>query len=114
MVSTFPVYIVAVVTSLFFILLAAIISNMIKYQGGAYPKDPGKRRMWFWIMAVLAPVMNLFLGLIVFYAPLNGGLAKSKMMTAIGIGSSITFVIYLIVGFILSKIFKNGKLGNWF
>lgn len=114
MVSTFPVYIIAVVTALFFILIAAIISSAIKFEGGARPKDPAKRKMWFWIMGILAPIVNLLFGLFIYYFPEGNTYAKSKLITAIGIGSAITFVVYLFVGFILSKMFKNGKLGNWF
>jgi sulfoxide reductase heme-binding subunit YedZ len=114
MVSTFPVYIVSVVTSLVFILIAALISNAIKYEGGANPKDPGKRKMWFWVMGIFAPIVNLLFGLFTYYYPEGNSYAKSKLITSIGVGTAITFVVYLLVGFILSKIFKNGKLGNWF
>ena len=31
-----------------FLFSAALISNMIAYEGGTNPKDPGKRKMWFW------------------------------------------------------------------
>ena len=114
MVSAFPVYIISVVAALLFILIAALISNAIKFEGGARPKDPGKRKMWFWIIGVLAPIANLLFGLFIYYFPEGNSYAKSKLITAIGIGSATTFVVYLLVGFILSKIFKNGKLGHWF
>jgi len=114
MVSTFPVYIIAVVAALLFILIAALISNAIKFEGGAHPKDPAKRKMWFWVMGILAPIANLVFGLFVYYFPQGNNYAKAKLITAIGIGSAVTFVAYLLVGFILSKVFKNGKLGNWF
>jgi sulfoxide reductase heme-binding subunit YedZ len=114
MVSTFPVYIIAIVAALFFILIAAVISNAIKFEGGARPKDPAKRKMWFWVMGVLAPVANLLFGLFIYYIPEGNSYAKSKLITAIGIGSAVTFIVYLLVGFILSKMFKNGKLGQWF
>lgn len=114
MVSTFPVYIIAIVAALFFILIAAVISNAIKYEGGSRPKDPAKRKMWFWVMGVLAPVANLLFGLFIYYFPEGNSFAKSKLISAIGIGSAVTFIVYLLVGFILSKMFKNGKLGHWF
>jgi sulfoxide reductase heme-binding subunit YedZ len=114
MVSTFPVYIIAVVAALLFVLIAALISNAIKFEGGARPKDPAKRKMWFWVIGILAPVANLLFGLFVYYFPQGNSYAKSKLITAIGIGSAITFIVYLLLGFILSKLFKNGKLGNWF
>jgi uncharacterized membrane protein len=114
MVSTFPVYIVSVVASLVFILIAALISNAIKYEGGANPKDPGKRKMWFWVMGIFAPIVNLLFGLFTFYYETGNSFARSKLITAIGIGTGITFVLYILIGFILSKMFKNGKIGNWF
>jgi len=114
MVSTFPVYIIAVVAALLFILIAALISNAIKFEGGANPKDPAKRKIWFWVLGILAPIANLLFGLFIYYFPEGNSFAKSKLITAIGIGSAITFVVYILVGFILSKVFKNGKLGNWF
>ena len=114
MVPTFPVYIIAVVAALVFVLIAALISNAIKFEGGARPKDPAKRKMWFWIMGVIAPIANLAFGLFTYYYPEGNSYARSKLITAIGVGTAITFVVYILVGFILSKMFKNGKLGNWF
>jgi hypothetical protein len=35
-------------------------------------------------------------------------------MAALPIATAVGFVVYVLLGFILSKIFKNGKLGNWF
>jgi len=114
MVSTFPVYIISVVAALVFIIIAALISSAIKFEGGARPKDPGKRKMWFWIMGILAPIANLLFGLFVYYFPQGNNYAKSKLITAIGIGSGICFVVYVVVGFILSASIKNGKINNWF
>ena len=31
-----------------------------------------------------------------------------------GIATGVCFVVYILLGFILSKIFKNKKIGNWF
>jgi sulfoxide reductase heme-binding subunit YedZ len=35
-------------------------------------------------------------------------------MDSLPIALAIGFVIYIVLGFVLSKMFKNGKLGNWF
>lgn len=114
MVSTFPVYVFAVVAALLFILISAIISNSIKYEGGSNPKDPRKRKVWFWILGIISPFAHLFSGVVTFYYPENNEYAKSQLIFAIAMGAAITFVLYVVLGFILSKIFKNGKLGNWF
>jgi len=42
-------YIFAAVASLLFLLIAAAIASMIKFEGGSKPSDPGKRRLWFWV-----------------------------------------------------------------
>jgi hypothetical protein len=114
MVSTLPVYIISIVFAGVFILFAALISNAIKYEGGANPKDPGKRKLWFWVMAILGSFANLLFGMMSYYYPENNSYAKSQLITAIGIGTGLCFVLYVVIGFALSKMFKNGKLGNWF
>jgi uncharacterized membrane protein len=114
MVSTVPVYIISAVFAGVFLLIAALISNAIKFEGGANPKDPGKRKMWFWIMAIIGTIANLLFGLFSYYYPENNSYAKSQLITAIGIGTGICFLLYIVLGFLLSKVFKNGKLGNWF
>jgi sulfoxide reductase heme-binding subunit YedZ len=114
MVSTLPVYIIAAAFSGVFLLLAAIISNAIQFEGGANPKDPGKRKMWFWVMGILGTIANLVFGLFFYYFPENNSYAKSQLITAIGIGTGVCFLLYIIIGLVLSKVFKNGKLGNWF
>jgi hypothetical protein len=35
---------------------------------------------------------------------------NDSLPIAVGVG----FVVYVILGLVLSKVFKNGKIGNWF
>lgn len=114
MVSTAPVYIFSAVFASVFLLIAALISNAIKFQGGANPNDPRKRKFWFWTLGIIGTVSFLLFGLFNFYFSSNNNYAKSQLITAIGIGSAICFVAYIVLGFVLSRVFKNGKLGNWF
>lgn len=106
-------YIISIVTALIFLLISAFIANAIKFQGGSNPKDPQKRKMWFWILAILNPVVIFLLGYFVFKPEANV-MIVNKYITALGIGTGIGFVLYIILGFVLSKMFKNGKLGHWF
>ncbi|MBM3455287.1 MAG: hypothetical protein FJX80_09090 [Bacteroidetes bacterium] len=114
MVSTVPVYIISAAFAGVFLLIAAIISNAIKFEGGANPKDPGKRKMWFWILAIIGTIANLLFGLFTYYYPENNSYAKSQLITAIGIGAGICFALYIVLGFVLSATIKNGKINNWF
>jgi uncharacterized membrane protein len=105
-------YILSIIFAAVVLLIAAVISNSIKYEGGANPKDPGKRKMWFWIFAVLNPVIFYIIAAFVM-VPSNKKQSvewNDSLPIAVGVG----FVVYVILGFVLSKVFKNGKLGNWF
>tara|TARA_B110001452_G_scaffold156989_1_gene130643 strand:+ start:10448 stop:10891 length:444 start_codon:yes stop_codon:yes gene_type:complete len=96
------------------ILLAAVISNLIKYEGGTNPRDPGKRRIWFWIFAILAPVAFFLYNLLSVIPTIKKGPALDKFGVTHIIGTAIILVGYIVIGFVLSKMMKRGKLGNWF
>ena len=106
-------YIISVVTALVFVLISAIIANAIKFEGGSNPKDPQQRKKWFWILAILTPAVNFLLGYFVFKPDANIMVVK-KYTTALAIGTGVSLVLYILLGFILSKVFRNGKIGNWF
>ena len=105
--------VITLVCALASLLIAAIISNSIKFEGGANPKDPGKRKMWFWVWAVLNPILGFGLGLLMKPAT-KSPIEADKYMKGLFMGIGIAFVLYILLGFVLSKVFKNGKLGNWF
>lgn len=104
-------YILSIISAALVLLIAAVISNSIKYEGGANPKDPGKRKMWFWIFSVLNPV--IFYLVAIALAPSNRRELEQwndSLPLAVGVG----FIFYILLGFVMSKVFKNGKLGHWF
>lgn len=108
-------YIIAAIVAGAMILITALISSAIQYKGGTNPKDPGQRKMWFWIIAVLNPVIFFCLGRFVLAPnPENDQMVYDDYMKVLPISTAIGFVLYIIIGFILSKVFKNGKLGHWF
>jgi len=106
-------YVLSFVIAFVFILVAALSANTIKYQGGSNPSDPRKRKVWFWILAVINPILNFILGYFVF-KPEGNQMVTESYNKALFIGTGIGFILYIILGFVLSKIFKNGKIGNWF
>lgn len=108
-------YITSIISTGLFILIAALISNAIKFEGGANPKDPGKRKMWFWIIAIMNPVIFYVLSAFVLAPdPDNDQMVYDEYMATLPIAAGVGLVVYVILGFVLSKIFNNGKLGNWF
>ena len=107
-------YIFAIIFLAVFLLLAIIISNMIAYEGGTNPKDPGKRKMWFWIFAILGPISFYLYNFIVVIPSIRKGPAMDSFSIHPAIATVIVLVSYIVIGFILAKSMKRGKLGNWF
>jgi heme/copper-type cytochrome/quinol oxidase subunit 2 len=107
-------YIIAFIFVLAFVLLAVIISNLIKFEGGTTPKDPVKRRMWFWILAGLLPVSLYLYNLLLVIPDVRTGPALNKFSMHPQIASGVAFVVYILIGFVLSKTMSRGKIGNWF
>lgn len=105
-------YILSVIFAAAVLLLAALVSNMIQFEGGSNPKDPGKRKMWFWIFAILNPI--IFYSIAAFVMAPSNRRDLESWNDSLPIATIVGFVVYIILGFILSKIFKNGKIGNWF
>ena len=106
-------YVISGITTLVLLLMAALISTMINYEGGSRPRDAAKRRTWFWVIAALNPALIFLLGYYLFKPDANIMVVKNYIQ-ALGIGTACGFVLYLLLGFVLSKIFKNGKIGHWF
>lgn len=112
--QTTTAYIIAAVVALAFLAIASLISSLIQYEGGSHPKDTGKRKMWFWIFAILTPIIILLIGFLVVRPGIEVPSVRDKFTSALSIGTGAAFVLYIAIGFVLSKIFKTGKLGNWF
>jgi sulfoxide reductase heme-binding subunit YedZ len=108
-------YIISFIVAGAMILFVALISNAIKFEGGSNPTDPGKRKMWFWVMAILTPIAFFVLARFALAPnPEDDQMVYDDYMKVVPIATAVGFVAYIIIGFILSKLFKNGKLGHWF
>jgi len=108
-------YIIAAIVSGTMILIAALISSAIQYKGGNNPRDPQQRKAWFWIIAILTPILFFLLGRFVLAPnPENDQMVYDDYMKVLPIATGVGFILYIVIGFVLSKLFKNGKLGHWF
>jgi hypothetical protein len=108
-------YIVSIISAGLFILIAALISNAIKFEGGANPSDPKKRKIWFWVMAILNPVVFFVLSAFVLAPnPEDDQMVYDEYMAVLPIAAGVGLLVYVLIGFILSLTIKNGKINNWF
>lgn len=49
-------YFISIIFAAVVLLGAILISIIIPFEPGVNPKDPRKRRVWFWILALVNPV----------------------------------------------------------
>ena len=122
-VNDITVIVIGVVIALAFLLVSVVIANLIKYKPDH--RDFKKRKLWFWIMGVLALITAFVVFFFVNYFKIPEVQTTNKLAglynelvnhytMLISIATGGAFVLYIVLGFILSKIFKNKKIGNWF
>lgn len=107
-------YMIGFVTLAVFVLLAVVIANSISFETGVNPKDKQKRRVWFWLLAVLCPVVVMTVAYFAAYTSIRVPSRQTAYVTAMCVSSAASFVLYVVVGFVLSRMFPHGKLSGWF
>lgn len=104
-------YMWAIVIAVVFFIGAIISANLIDYK----PRNPGttQRRVWFWALCVTGVItgfiINFFIG-----QGIDVPSRQADYNVHAAIGAAIALGVYIVCGFILSKIFRNSKLGTWF
>lgn len=111
-VSVSSAYIIGISVCVVLILLAAILSMSISFRPDL--SDVSKRKVLFWIFAILCPVITFAIGYFAVYNGIKVHTQQTSYMTAMGISAAISFVLYVVLGFIAAKVNKTGKIGNWF
>ena len=110
-VSTASAYMSGVITSLVLILSSGMIAKSISFQPDL--SDVSKRKLWFWVLAILCPIVTFCITFAI-YSGIKGKSAQNSYMVAMCISAVVSFILYVVIGFIAAKANKNGKLGNWF
>jgi sulfoxide reductase heme-binding subunit YedZ len=108
-------YVIAVVAVLVVILLAVLSAQAIQFEGGANPQSKKKRKMWFWILSVLAPVLTYVLGAFVIHPDKDTDpIPYAEHMSALPIAAVVAIVAYIVLGVVLSKMKVTIKVAHWF
>lgn len=104
-------YIWALSIMVAFLLIAVLVANLILYK----PNNPGTttRRIWFWVLAVLTPIVGFLINSYI-ASGIEVPTQKTAYLMHSGIGAGVGLVLFILLGFILSKIFSNSKIGTWF
>lgn len=107
-------YVIAIIVLLLFLGIAMLIANSIAYEGGKNPQDPAKRRTWFIILGLIAPTIFFLFNYLYVKTTIENVALQAKFSNTNVIGTVIIFLLYFIIGFLLSKILKNSKFGTIF
>jgi len=109
--ESFIAYIMALAFSLVFLLIAALISNSIKFGTS---NDKQKRKVWFWTLGVLIPVLIFGIGFFFIRTGIKVPSKQADFTMHLGIATCVGIILYILLGFIVSKIFRHKKVGHWF
>ena len=107
-------YVISVIVAIIPMIVPIVASNAVAYKPGVNSGDVTTRRMWFWIMGVLTPIISWGICFFLVYQTARGKSHKADAMQAMCIGAAVAFVLYVVVGWILSKLFNTKKIGTWF
>lgn len=99
-----------VVMALLF-LFAILTANMILFK----PGNTGvtKRRIWFWVLFLLTGVIGFLINYVISCGINVPSLQASYQMHSV-IAAVSFMIVYVVLGFVLSKVFSNSKIGTWF
>lgn len=105
-------YVIGVSVAVVLLIVAAMVAMMISYRPDN--SDCRSRKVWFWVISALAPVLTFIIAFFFVYKGIKVPSKQAAYMTAMCISSGVSFVLYVILGFILAKVNNHGKIGNWF
>lgn len=108
------IYVIALIVLAVCMLLSVVVANAIAYEPGVNPRDGKKRKTWFWVFSVLPVICTFILGYVMVYKDITIPSAADSAMLHLCISSVAGTVLYIVIGFVLSKAFKRSKLGTWF
>lgn len=107
-------YIFALVLALLFVGISILVANMIAYQGGKNPRDAKKRKIWFFVLAAINTIAFFLWNLLYVSNLVKGAPAQDKFLMHNAISTGVTLLVFILVGFLISKLMKKGKYGTIF
>lgn len=105
-------YMYAIIIALVAIVLAFIIANLIKFEGGKNPRDHIKRRVWFIILGLATPIFfflynALYVSNYITKAPLQAKFSSTNLMATLAL-----LGVYVVAGILTMLIMRSTKWGS--
>jgi Na+-driven multidrug efflux pump len=105
-------YMYAVIIGIVAIVLAFIIANCIKWQGGKNPRDHAKRRIWYIIIGLVFTIgfflyNTLYVSSYITKAPLQAQFSTANILATL-----IVLGVYVVAGILTMLILRSTKWGS--
>jgi hypothetical protein len=105
-------YVYAIIIAIAAVVIAFVISSLIKWGGGRNDASHIKRRVWYIIVGILAPIgfflyNTLYVSKYITKAPL-----QAKFSTANILAILIVLGVYIVLGIVTMFIMRRSKWGS--
>lgn len=112
--SVISAYIWGITMLIVTLSIASLISTRIKYELGPNPHDPSKRRLCYWLCFVACIALAFAMPYIFVYDGIKVPTQRSAYFLHMAISTGVMGVLYIALGLLISRIWRHGKLSNWF
>ena len=112
MVNVSSAYILAIIVCAVMFIISAVVANLISFKPDM--SDVAQRKVWVWVLCVLNVGVGLGLNHRICCTKIHAHSQQNDFLTAMAIAAAVSFILYVVAGFIAAKISKTGKLSNWF
>ncbi len=108
-------YILAIIVAVVFVGISIAVSGMIAFEGGRNPRDPKKRRIWFIILGIIGTILFFCWNYFIVLEKIKPVASfQNQFLKHAGIATGVTLVVYVLLGFVLSKLMRRKKYGTIF
>jgi formate hydrogenlyase subunit 3/multisubunit Na+/H+ antiporter MnhD subunit len=105
-------YMLAIIAVIVALVLAFFIAKLILFEGGKNDRSYMKRRIWYIIIGLIAPVSFYLYNMFVVMAKIKKAPLQAKFSDANLYSTLIILVVYVVIGIITMMIFRKSKWGS--
>lgn len=101
--ATVSTYVYAAIVAVVCVLLMIVIANAIPSETGARDNSGKTRRLWFFLIMVLALIAPLAIDYFIYLKPTRALNFINKYMMQMCISAVVSAALYFIIGFVICK-----------
>jgi hypothetical protein len=105
-------YMYAIIIGIAAVVLAFIIANLVKYQGGKNPTDHITRRIWYIVVGLIAPISFYLYNALYVSSYITKAPLQAKFSTANLLATLALLGVYVVLGIVTMLIFRKSKWGS--